>query len=167
MMLLVWILAGLAGLFGFVVAFGAPYLPSLRGEVRKAFTTLYPLKKDDVVIDLGSGDGVVLLEATRRGAHGYGYELNPALVLLSRLRLRGRAKIHLANMWKIELPPDTTLVYVFSVSRDVSRLATFLENEATRLKRPLMVMIFGAGLPDRKPKATLKAHSLYEIKPRV
>lgn len=165
-MTIVWIIGGLVLLFGFVVAFGAPYVPSLHAEVRRAFKQLYSVGANDVVVDLGSGDGQVLVEAAKLGATGYGYELNPLLVLISRLRLRGRAKVSLANMWTIKLPKDTTLVYVFAVSRDSRRLVRFLEHEASRLNRAITVMTFGAGLPGNKPKSVLNAHSLYEIIPR-
>jgi SAM-dependent methyltransferase len=165
-MILIWLICGIVLVFGFVVAFGAPYVPSLRGEVRQAFKRLYELGRHDVVVDLGSGDGQVLIEAAKKGAKKlYGYELNPVLVGISRLRLRGRADIRLANMWSVRLPEDVTLVYAFVVSRDTRRLVGFLEREATRLGRPLTVMTFGADLPDKRPKAVLKAHSLYEISP--
>ena len=162
-MTLMWVIVAIVLLFGFVVAFGAPYVPSLHGEVRRAFKSLYPVGKSDVIVDLGSGDGQVLLEASRLGATGYGYELNPILVLISRLRLRGRANVQLANMWSVRLPDNTTLVYAFVVSRDRKRLARFLDNEAVRLGRPLMVMTFGADLPGKEPVDILNAHSLYKI----
>jgi len=164
-MMLIWILTAVALLFGFVVAFGAPYVPSLKKEVRNAFTKLYPVSQKDVVADLGSGDGSVLREAARHGAKVYGIELNPLLVLISNLRLRGHGRVRLGNMWAAALPDDVTLVYVFSVTRDGPRLLRTLEREATRLKRPLNVMTFGEGLRGRKPVRTLNGHSLYEINP--
>ncbi len=164
-MILFWIVVGVVFLFGFVVAFGAPYVPSLRGEVRSAFENLYDVGKDDLVVDLGSGDGQVLLEATRRGAGGYGYELNPLLVAISMLRLRGKATIKLADMWTISLPKNTSLVYVFSVSRDSRRLGTFLQRQADEHDTMLRVMTFGTGLVDFEPTKSLNAHNLYEIHP--
>ena len=42
-------------------------------------------RADDVVYDLGSGDGrLVILAAQRHGAQGVGFELQPPLVALSR-----------------------------------------------------------------------------------
>jgi hypothetical protein len=164
-MIIIWLFAAVVFVFGFVVAFGAPYLPSLRQEVRTAFTKLYRVTKDDVVVDLGSGDGVVLLEAARHGARGYGYELNPVLVFISKLRVRRMATVELANMWTVKLPDDTTLVYCFSVTRDSRRLGKMLQSEANRLKRMVRVMTFGTGLKDFSPVGQLNAHSLYEIHP--
>jgi hypothetical protein len=152
--------------FGFVVAFGAPYVPSLHKEVRHAFKDLYAVSSKDVVVDLGSGDGQVLLEAAKRGATGYGYELNPLLVVISKLRLGKRATISLYDMWQVTLPETTTLVYLFIVTRDSKRMGKYLQRQANERGRMLRVMTFGSGLKGLKPVAILKAHSLYEILPQ-
>lgn len=153
--------------FGFVVAFGAPYVPSHTREVRRSFTQLYPVGEHDVVVDLGAGDGRVVLEAARRGATAYGVELNPLLVLFSKLRLAGVAGTHvvLGDMWSYRLPSDTTLVYAFSVSRDGAKLARHLQAEAERLGRPLHVMMYGSTLKGPQPIRASRGHTLYELAP--
>lgn len=166
-MIAFWIFAAVVFIFGFVVAFGAPYVPSLRKEVRKAFEDLYPIGENDVIVDLGSGDGSVLVEAARLGAKGYGYELNPVLVLISRLRLKRRARIAMANLWNVDLPKETTLVYIFAVTRDTKRFEKYLQAQANMLGRELKVMTFGAELKRLKPLATARAHALYSITPTV
>ena len=54
----------------FTVFFGAPYVPAKLRDVQQAFDELRPVTKHDVVLDLGSGDGKVLREVSRRGAKG-------------------------------------------------------------------------------------------------
>jgi hypothetical protein len=164
-MIVLWLVVGLLALFGFVAFFGAPYVPTLNAELKRAFTELYPLKPTDVIVDLGSGDGRVLLEASRYGAKGYGYELNPLLVLISKLRLGSNADIRLADMWSVTLPAQTTLVYVFTVSRDSKRLGRFLQAHADRQAKLVRVMTFGPTLADYVPVKTHRGHSLYEIHP--
>ncbi len=159
------IIAAVVVLFGFVVAFGAPYVPSLRKEVRSAFTELYPVSEHDVVFDLGSGDGVVLDEASKRGARCSGVELNPVLAVLSKLRLGKRANIRIGDMWHTALQPDVTLVYAFTVSRDTVRLERFMQRQATRLNKELHLMTFGPTIKGIKPVRVRKAHSLYIFKP--
>lgn len=166
-MILFWLFAAVVLLFGFVAFFGAPYVPSLRKEVRAAFEDLYEIGPKDVVADMGSGDGLVLIEAVSRGAKGYGYELNPLLAMISRLRLRGKATVYNKNMWQAELPADVTLVYAFAVTRDSKRLGRYVQAQADRQGRPISVMTFGTGLKGFEPVRSLKAHSLYEIRPRV
>lgn len=164
-MILLWLFALPVFLFGFVVLFGAPYVPSLRREVRRAFEELYPLGGNDTLVDLGSGDGVVLLEAARCGAKAYGYEINPILVLVSRLRLGKRATVIMGSMWHAKLPDDTTIVYMFSVSRDSEKSVRYLKAEATRLGKPLAVMMLGAGLKGLPVRANYRGHTLYEVVP--
>ena len=165
-MTIIALVAGLIVLtFGFVVAFGAPYVPTLRREIRSAFEELYPLSKRDVLADLGSGDGIVLKEAASYGAKVYGYELNPLLVLFSRIRLGKQAQIFLANMWKVRLPSDVTVVYAFVVTRDRERLDRYLQSEANRLNRSFDVVTYGEKLPDRTPTAELRGHKRYHVVP--
>ena len=86
-------IAAVVLLFGFVAFTGAPYVPSRRRDLQKAFDELYRLKKTDMLVDIGSGDGVVLREASRRGARAIGYELQPLLVLISRWLSRHDEKV--------------------------------------------------------------------------
>ena len=46
---------------------GAPYVPTLKKNLNAAFKKLYPMKKTDLLIDLGAGDGVVLKAAASTG----------------------------------------------------------------------------------------------------
>lgn len=65
--------------------FGPPYLPTPKNVI-KEMLDLSEVDKNDVVIDLGSGDGAVLIEAALKGAKAKGYEINPFLVLLTKIR---------------------------------------------------------------------------------
>ena len=161
------LLIGLILLFGLVVLRGAPYVPSKRREVRQAFTELYPLGRDDLVVDIGSGDGIVLREAVRRGARAMGYELNPVLVLISRWLSRHEADVtvRLADFWFVSLPPDTTVVYTFGESRDIARMAKKVANEATRLNKPLVFISYGFMVPGQQPHKQLGAYHLYQYAP--
>jgi len=166
-MIILIILAAIIILFGWVVFVGAPYLPSHAREVRAAFQELYPLKPSDVLVDVGSGDGIILRLAARSGARAIGYEINPILVAISWLltRGKGRIQIKLADFWPQKLPRETTIVYAFSVSRDVDKLATKLQQEADRLARPLFLMTYGASLHHKKATTKRRGHHLYEFVP--
>lgn len=167
MEILLWSLCGLIFIFGFVVFFGAPYVPSKQKHLKVAFDSLYRLSKKDVLLDLGSGDGRVLREAARRGARAVGYELNPLLVLIANLLTKDkkRAISKVANIWTASFPLDTTVVYIFGDGRDIKRLERKITSEATRLKRELYVISYGFTLPGRAPKNQAAAYYLYEIQP--
>lgn len=66
---------------------GAPPIPTLKHN-RETMIRLGAIKEDDLVIDLGSGDGRVLISAARAGARAIGYELNPFLFWYSRLIIK-------------------------------------------------------------------------------
>lgn len=167
-MWLVWLAGIIILLFGFVVFRGAPYVPSHRRDVERAFRDLYPIGSEDVVIDAGSGDGIILRLAVAHGAkRAVGYELNPLLVGVSRLLAGGNAAMqtYLADFWLTKLPDDVTLVYGFLVSRDAQKMTTHLQREADRLNRPIYFMCYGSPLPEREAVQTLGAHHLYLFNP--
>jgi hypothetical protein len=162
-----WVFAVIVLAWGFVVFRGAPYIPSHRKYARLALTKLYRLKSDDVLVDLGSGDGVILRMATAKGARAIGYELNPVLVLISQLLSRGdkRQTTMLADMYLTDFPADTTVVYAFSVTRDAKKLTRKLQQHVDENGRNLWCITYGAGLFEKEPVKTLHAHMLYLFEP--
>src|SRR4051812_14236110 len=86
---------------------GAPYLPILKRQY-EPLLDLAGLKPGDTIIDLGSGDGRLLLAAARQGATCIGYEINPVMYLVSLIVCwpqRRRIRIHLGDYWRTQLPP--------------------------------------------------------------
>ena len=82
---------------GFGVIFGAPFVPTRKIWIREALD-LANIRKNDTVVDLGSGNGEVLKMAISAGAKkAVGYEINPILVLWSRLRFLRNPRIQIEN----------------------------------------------------------------------
>ena len=154
-------------LVGFSAFTGAPYVPSHRRDVARAFRELYPLGANDVLVDIGSGDGVVLRQASQRGARAVGYEIHPLLVLLSRWLSRGDARVtvRFANFWRVDLPNDTTAVYVFGDNRDMSRMVRYVEAQAAKIGRPLHLISYGFQANGYKAVKSVGAHHLYILNP--
>ncbi len=157
---------GVLLIFGFVVFFGAPYVPAKMSAVRRAFDELYSVGPGDVLLDLGSGDGRIVREAARRGARAEGFEINPVLVLIASILSprKPNAVTRLANIWTSKFPDQTTVIYVFVESRDAKRLVRKIQNEATRLDRSLYVLSFAFEL-DAPLLRRNNLHFLYEIHP--
>jgi SAM-dependent methyltransferase len=93
---------------------GAIYLPTPMDVVVKMLN-IAAVSEGDVLYDLGSGDGRIIIEAAKRGADSVGIEVDPVRVLLSRLRARslgGRVKVIRGDFFKIPLK-DATIVTVY------------------------------------------------------
>jgi hypothetical protein len=162
-----WLVLLVFLIFGLTVFRGAPYLPSQKKNIRIALTELYPLTKNDTLIDIGSGDGVVLRQASKLGAAAVGYEINPILVLVSRLlSIRYKhIKVHLSDFWYSHLPSDTTVIYVFSVGRDMRRIYKWAQSETNNVKHPISLISYGFKLPEMKVSKKAGPFYLYVIHP--
>lgn len=86
------------------MVFGAPYAPLGHERIANMMKVLQ-IKPGEKAVDIGSGDGRIVIELARQGAEAHGYEINPLLVLISRRNIRkaglqGKAFIHRADMWQ-------------------------------------------------------------------
>lgn len=93
------ILGALAILFFLLPpAVGAPFVPT-NNAVVAAMLRLAAPRAGERMVDLGSGDGRIVMAFALAGVEAHGYETNPSLVLWScfniwRLGLRNKAHIH-------------------------------------------------------------------------
>ena len=166
-MLWVYVVGCLVVALGASAFFGAPYVPSRRRDVRRMFDELVPISSDDVVLDIGSGDGIVLREVSRRGARAIGYEIHPFFFILSKILSFGdsRVNVRLVNAWTTQFPNDVTVLYAFSVGRDGVKLARTVQKEVERLGRPLKLVCYGNALPGIVPAESFEAYFLYIFRP--
>lgn len=167
MMLLGGIIVGVLFVFAVTALTGAPYVPTKPRDVARVFDILYPLSKRDVLVDIGSGDGMVVREAARRGARAVGLEINPFLVGIAKLlSLRQpRVTIRLANFWTTKLPDTTTVVYTFGESRDIKKMAQKVQDEATRLGHTIALISYAFEVPGLMPTKRTDLHFLYHFEP--
>jgi len=164
---MIWVIFFVVLLFGFVVFFGAPYVPTKKSDLVRAFDELYTLDNSDTLVDIGSGDGVVLRLAAKRGAQAIGYEINPLLVILSRFLSRSDPLVivHFASFWHAKLTPETTVVYVFGDSRDIVKMTDKVRESATEMKHSIALISYGFDVPGLVPQKKVGAHYLYQIEP--
>ena len=160
-----WVLWGLAILliiaYGLVIFFGAPFLPTLRAERERAFDLLN-LKKGQLFVDLGSGDGIMLVMAAQRGLRAVGYEINPFLWFYSWLRTRryGRkVKVKMVSFWRADLS-DADGIFVFLITHHMKHLDLLLS--ARQSKKKLKVVSNSFKIPGRKIRQTSGPMFLYE-----
>jgi SAM-dependent methyltransferase len=155
--LVIGLLAGVLLLFAGIVFYGAPYVPTLQPQIVAAFELL-ELRPGQTVLELGSGDGKVLLAAAAAGYSAVGVELNPLLVLVSRWRtrrFRRQVRVVWGNFWKLSWP-ESDGVYVFLLDRYMTRL----DQRMQHYKKPLVSVAFR--VPGREPSAQKNGVFRYE-----
>jgi cyclopropane fatty-acyl-phospholipid synthase-like methyltransferase len=116
---------------------------------------------DDVVYDLGSGDGRIVIAAAKdRGARGIGYEIDPALVKQATDRARSlglgdRVTFYQGDLFQADLRPATVVTL-------------YLGNELNRRLRPKLlselrpgsrVVSHNFGMADWVPTQTMEVSS--------
>jgi len=114
---------------------------------------------DDVVYDLGSGDGrIVILAAQKYGARGVGIELDSKLAGQSqeevkKLDLQGQVRVIEGDILDQDLSP-ATVVTIYMDPRAMSTLRPHLEKT---LRHGTRVVICEGEMPGWKPAATTTA----------
>jgi len=134
--------------------YGLPSIPTKHKRIRKALK-LVNLQPDEILFDLGAGDGRVLLIAVREfGAKAVGIEIGPVQCVLIWLRLvasrfSDRAKIQLGNYYHADLK-NADVVFVYATSKEVVKLASQLKRQ---LKHGARVVSISADFPEWEPTA--------------
>ncbi len=160
-MIWVWLLVLLLSGFLYAVFFGAPYVPSFKRDLDELLS-LAAVHEGTQFIDLGSGDGTVLLAAVRRGATVTGYEINPVLWLISLCRLRkfrARAHLRLGSMWRAKIG-DADVVYMYLHTNWMSKMERKLIAELPRGAKVVSYVFEFTGL---KQVAKTRNAQVYEL----
>ncbi len=158
---MIWLFA-VAGIvilaFGVVIFFGAPYLPTLKPQAQAALELL-DLRPGQTLLELGSGDGTVMLAAAKAGLNVVGIELNPFLCVVAWLRTRNyrkQVRIIWGDFWRVQWP-DCDGVFTFLLDRFMPKL----DKRMQEVKKPLVSFAFK--IPGRKPTAEKSGVFLYNF----
>ena len=111
---------------------GAIFLPTPYNVVEKMLSLAY-VGKGDVLYDLGSGDGRIIIGAAERGANAVGVEADPIRVIWSRLRIRrnfnrNRLRVIWGDFFKTSVS-EATVVTVYQGETINNRLREKFEAE--------------------------------------
>ena len=121
------------GLAGATLIKQVPYVPTPQDVVDKMLE-LAKVTSDDVVYDLGSGDGrIVITAAQKYGAHAVGVEINPDLYRQSSSRIKelgldDRAHIMCEDMFEVSVH-RATVVTLYLLTSFNEKLRPKLERE--------------------------------------
>jgi hypothetical protein len=132
--------------------YGLPAVPTKPERIQKALR-LARLRPNEVLYDLGAGDGRVLLIAARDfRARAVGIEAGPVQCALIWLRataggLTDRIQIRWEDFYRADIQ-DADVVFVYATSKEVSKLAPHLEKQ---MKRGARLVSISADFPDWEP----------------
>ncbi len=150
-------------LVGFLVAgiSGAPWVPARKVDIDHLFDEVH-LKKSDSVVELGCGDGRIVVAVARRGVKVTGYEINPLLYLISALRTlpyRSIAKVKFGSFWNKDIS-GADLVIAFLIPRTMPRLAIKAKSQ---MKQGSQLISYIFVLPGLKPVKTDQKWHIYKF----
>lgn len=129
---------------------GAVYYPTTTETVND-FLRLAGTTPQDTVMDLGSGDGRILVAFGKIGVKGIGYEIDPLLVLESRKKiaqenLTGLTTIYLKSFWLADFN-KATIIVLYLFPHYMNRLQEILEKKLTH---PLVLISNTYQFPNKK-----------------
>src|SRR5438067_9938617 len=83
-------------------------------EVVERMLRMAEVHSGDYVIDLGSGDGRIVIDAAKRGARGLGVDLDPALVKLAtrnaeEARVADRVRLEVKDIFESDVAPANVI----------------------------------------------------------
>ncbi|HSX45657.1 MAG TPA: methyltransferase domain-containing protein [Candidatus Saccharimonadia bacterium] len=160
------VVAGLAALVA-VLSFlmqGAPFVPTNDGDMADMLKAVAKLPKSKRLIDLGAGDGKLVIEFAQLGFRVHGVELKPWLVRRARRHiakagLPSRASMSLGDLWKTDTS-GYDVVLLYAIPHVMGRLERKLTAE---LKPGSLVICNCFAFPNLKPQRTLGNIRVYEI----
>ncbi len=118
--------------FSMEIIDGGPYVPTPAIVVERMLQ-LADVRREDIVVDLGSGDGRLVIEAARRyGARGIGVERDAGLVELARAAAKtqvgDRVSFRHGDLFEVDLR-GATVVTLYLLPRLLARLLPKLRAE--------------------------------------
>lgn len=138
---------------------GAIYLPSHTGAVEQMVQAL-SIKPGDQVVDLGSGDGRIVIAMAKAGAVATGYEVNPLLIWISRKnaatsKVLDRVTFVRKSFWRVNFS-NVQCVTVFGMTHIMKELEEKLMKEL-----PVGARVVSNGFPFPAWKGEKVAQGVY------
>jgi tRNA A58 N-methylase Trm61 len=130
---------------------GAPFVRSKKDRIR-TMIELARIRPGMRAVDLGSGDGSIVIEAAKQGSIAVGVEFNPFLVWYARFRARRAGVADRVTIIKGDLfvyPLDNAdVLFLYLLPRTLVSLAPKLKTE---LKPKARIISNAFAFPDWKP----------------
>ncbi|XP_055059906.1 ATP synthase subunit C lysine N-methyltransferase [Misgurnus anguillicaudatus] len=108
-----------------------PFVPATTTQIQNVIKALQ--SRSGSLVDIGSGDGRIVIAAAKRGFKAVGFELNPWLVLYSRYKawregVHHSTSFHISDLWKVSFSEYSNVV-IFGVPQMMEQLEVKLQTE--------------------------------------
>ncbi|XP_027025358.1 ATP synthase subunit C lysine N-methyltransferase [Tachysurus fulvidraco] len=108
-----------------------PFVPATNTQVNNVLRVLQ--SRSGTLVDIGSGDGRIVIAAAREGFRSVGFELNPWLVWYSRYKawrqgVHRHTSFYISDLWKVSFSQYSNVV-IFGVPQMMEQLETKLQRE--------------------------------------
>ncbi len=145
------------------VWFGAVYVPSVDWAVEEMIQ-MAAIQKGEKVVDLGAGNGKILIALAKKGIEAHGYEINPFLVLWSwfliwKAGVWGKAHAHVGNIFSVDLRLFPVIM-IFVVPYIMPKLEKRVLKNA---KKGTRIVVETFPFPNLTPVKKTKSIYLYKI----
>ena len=125
-------------------------------EIVERMLRMAEVGKGDHLIDLGSGDGRIVIEAAKRGATGLGVDLDPSLVKYANQRARElgvgeRARFEVRDIFETDLSGATVVAFYLLPEFNAKLLPKLL-----KLKPGTRIVSHDGGIGDWPPDERLE-----------
>ena len=164
---------GILALLGYILLFmfplnkGAPYVPSNSRKISlllKILDEKYGLSKFQKAVDLGSGDGRILVALAKIGITCYGIEQNKILVKksiskITKLNLQNKCKVYNKDFFKFDIS-EFDLIILWQVPHIMGKIEKKIKDE---LKPGTVVCSYYYKIPEIKEKILYEGWYIYQI----
>ncbi|XP_072219690.1 ATP synthase subunit C lysine N-methyltransferase [Leuresthes tenuis] len=108
-----------------------PFVPATTVQVENVLKVLQA--RSGTLVDIGSGDGRIVIAAAKHGFQASGFELNPWLVWYSRFKawregVHRSTSFHISDLWKVSFAQYSNVV-IFGVPQMMDQLEHKLASE--------------------------------------
>uniref|UniRef100_UPI0037E8D9A1 ATP synthase subunit C lysine N-methyltransferase n=1 Tax=Semicossyphus pulcher TaxID=241346 RepID=UPI0037E8D9A1 len=108
-----------------------PFVPATTAQVENVLNVLRA--RSGTLVDIGSGDGRIVIAAAKHGFQASGFELNPWLVWYSRYKawregVHRSTSFHISDLWKVSFAQYSNVV-IFGVPQMMDQLELKLSSE--------------------------------------
>jgi SAM-dependent methyltransferase len=138
---------------------GAPFIPSSEKTTEKMIN-FANIQKNEIVFDLGCGDGRLVFSAAKKTENAFGVEISRIVFLIAKLRkffLKEKGTILLGSLWNVDLK-NADIIFLYLLPPMMQK---FEKEIYPLLKKGTRIISHGFKFPNLIPKEILEGDIIH------